>query len=85
MKSCVSAKYYHYIIIIKHIKATGSCKLNRWRLTGLPSTQREDGKGTASTERLGMDTIKDQVGKIGMAGRKKAIDELTIVSDLIII
>ena len=62
MQSCMSTKYYHYTIIIKHIVATESQKLNRWRMTELHSTQGEDGERTTSTERAGMDTTAEQVG-----------------------
>lgn len=62
MQSCVSAKYYHYTIIIKHIVATESHKLNRWRMTELHSTQGEDGERTTSTDRAGVDTTAEQVG-----------------------
>lgn len=68
MKSCVSAKYYHYAIIIKHIKARDSCKLNRWRMTVPLSTQGEDGKGTASAERGAMDIPAEQVCVRGGGG-----------------
>lgn len=61
MKSCVSPKYYHYTIIIKHIKVTESCKLNRWRMTVLPSIWKEDDKWTTSTERGAMDISAKQV------------------------
>lgn len=67
MKSCMSAKYYHYTIIIKHIKVTVSCKLNGWRMTVLHSTRGDDGKGTTSVERAGMDTTTEQVGLMGWA------------------
>lgn len=65
MKSCVTAKYYHYTTIIKHIKATGSHKLNRWRMTVLRSTQGEDGKGAASAEEAGMDAPTAKVSLRG--------------------
>lgn len=61
MKSCVTAKYYHYTTIIKHIKGTGSHNLNRWRMTVLRSTRGEDGKGATSAEEAGMDATTEKV------------------------
>lgn len=65
MKSCVSAKYNHYTTIIKHIKVTGSRKLNRWRMTVLRSTRGEDGKGATSAEEASMAAPTEKVSLPG--------------------
>lgn len=71
MKSCVTAKYYYYNIIIKHIKVTGSCKLNRWRMTVQHNTRGEDGKGANSEEEAGMDPTE----QVGLSGGRAGLQD----------